>query len=56
MRRNKSGYASVIGLFHVVGKITGRQFVHAPMVGDTLTADAFTAAGFIGTIAIFHIF
>jgi len=51
-RFNKPFYRTVIGLFHIIGKETGRQFVILPMVMQTLAAIAFSGTGCIGAITM----
>ena len=52
MKRNKFFYGTVVGLFDVVGKKTGRQLVLAPVVSHALAADPFAGTRVIGAIAV----
>lgn len=56
MHLDKSLDAPVISFFHAVREIAGRQFADSSVVQYALTADALSAAGFIGTVAVFQIF
>jgi hypothetical protein len=46
---------AIVGLFDVVGEITGGQLVLTPVVIDALTADPLAGARFIRAIAVFFI-
>jgi hypothetical protein len=53
---DKSPQRPVIGSFYIIGEKARRQLLHAPVILEALAADAFTATGFIGTVAILKIF
>jgi hypothetical protein len=46
---------AIVGLFNVVGKITGGQLVLTAVVGDAFAADPFARAGVVGAITVFFI-
>jgi hypothetical protein len=45
----------VVGLFNIIGKIAGGQFVLIPVISHAIAADPFTGTRLIGTIASFLI-
>ena len=53
---NEFPKGTVISFFDVVWKKTGRQLLHLPVILETLTANAFAAAGLPGTVASFQVF
>jgi hypothetical protein len=51
----KSSYGAVIGLLHLGWKITSGKFSHPAMIREAFAADAFTAARFIGAVAVLQV-
>ena len=51
MKRQEFFHGAVVGLFDVVGEITGGQLVLAPVVSYALTADPLARTGIVRTIA-----
>ncbi len=49
---NKPGKGAVVGLFHLWGEDTGREFIILQVVGDAFTAFALSGAGLVGTGAL----
>lgn len=47
---------AVVSAFSVFGETASGQLAAAKVIGDTLAANPFTLAGFIGAIAFFQIF
>ena len=43
---------TVVGFFDIVRKVTGGQLILIAVISDALTADPFTGAGLVGTIAM----
>ena len=46
---------TVIRSFHVIREKAGRKLLHLPMVLKAFAADAFTAAGLIGAVAVLKV-
>jgi len=54
--RNKPSQGAVIRSFYIIGKETGRQLSHSPVIGEAFTTNPFAAAWLIAAVAVLHVF
>lgn len=53
---HKAGNRTVISCLTLFGKKAGRKLFHPKVIANTLTANSFSLAGFIGAVAVLKIF
>lgn len=55
MKRMKSLNGPVVRLLDVIGEITGRQLILAPVISNTLATDPFAGTRLVGAITTFFV-
>ena len=56
MNANEASNTTVVAFLNGIRKEAGRQLAAGPVIGNALTADAFSGAGIVAAVAVLHVF